>query len=209
MKIIIADDHAMFRDGIREILLKTFFVQEVDEASSGEELLGKVLDKQYDIILLDIGLPGKRGLEVLKEIQTIRPGMKVIMLSMHSEKRYAIKALKANASGYVTKDVSSEELLKAIQKVSEGKKYISENLAEQIAESFNKQEPSLSYETLSEREMTVLLKISQGKKIKEIAEDLNVGSSTVSTYRSRILEKLNLQSDADIIRYVIDNGLVE
>ena len=131
------------------------------------------------------------------------------MLSMHSEKRYAIKALKANASGYVTKDVSSEELLKAIQKVSEGKKYISENLAEQIAESFYKEEPSLSYETLSEREMTVLLKISQGKKIKEIATELNVVSSTVSTYRSRILEKLNLQSDADIIRYAIDNGLVE
>lgn len=209
MKIIIADDHAMFRDGIREILLKTSFIQEVDEVSSGEELLGKILDKQYDIILLDIGLPGKRGLEVLKEIQTIRPGMPVIMLSMHSEKRYAVKALKANAAGYVTKDVSSDELLKAIQKVSAGKKYISENLAEEIAGSFYKEEPSLSHESLSERELTVLLKIANGKKIKEIAEDLNVGSSTVSTYRSRILEKLNLQTDADIIRYAIDNGLVE
>ena len=209
MKIIIADDHAMFRDGIREILLKTSFISEVDETSSGEELLGKILDKQYDMVLLDIGLPGKRGLEVLSEIKAIQPEMPVIMLSMHSEKRYAIKALKANASGYVTKDVSSEELLKAIQKVSEGKKYISENLAEQIAESFYKEEPSLSYETLSEREMTVLLKISQGKKIKEIAAELNVVSSTVSTYRSRILEKLNLHSDADIIRYAIDKGLVE
>lgn len=209
MKIIIADDHAMFRDGIREILLKTSFVQEVDEASSGEELLGKILDKQYDIILLDIGLPGKRGLEVLKEIQTIRPGMAVIMLSMHSEKRYAVKALKANASGYVTKDVSSDELLKAIQKVSAGKKYISENLAQEIAGSFYKKETSLLYETLSEREMTVLLKIASGEKIKEIAADLNVGSSTISTYRARILEKLNLHSDVDIIRYAIDNELIE
>lgn len=209
MKIIIADDHAMFRDGIREILLKTSLVQEVDETSSGEELLGKILDKQYDMVLLDIGLLGKRGLEVLSEIQTMRPGMPVIMLSMHSEKRYAVKALKANASGYVTKDVSSEELLKAIQKVSEGKKYISENLAEEIAESFYKEEPSLAYESLSEREMTVLLKISQGKKIKEIAAELSVGSSTISTYRSRILEKLSLRSDADIIKYAIDNKLME
>jgi two-component system, NarL family, invasion response regulator UvrY len=209
MKIIIADDHAMFRDGIREILLKTSFISEVDEASSGEELLGKFLDKQYDLILLDIGLPGKRGLEILKEIQNIHPGTRVIMLSMHSEKRYAVKALKANASGYVTKDVSSEELIKAIQKVLAGKKYISENLAEEIAGSLYKKESVSPHENLSERETTVLLKIAEGKKIKEIAAELNIGSSTVSTYRARILEKLNLHSDADIIRYAIDNKLIE
>ena len=209
MKIIIADDHAMFSEGIRDILLKTSFISEVDEVSSGEELLGKILDKNFDLILLDIGLPGKRGLEVLKEIQSLRPGQKVIMLSMHSEKRYAVKALKLNASGYVTKDVSSEELLKAIQKVSAGRKYISENLAEEIAESFNKDESPLLHENLSEREMTVLLKIARGKKIKEIADELNIGSSSVSTYRKRIIEKLNLHSNADIIRYVIDNKLLE
>ena len=165
--------------------------------------------KNFDIILLDIGLPGKRGLEVLKEILSLRPGQKVIMLSMHSEKRYAVKALKLNASGYVTKDVSSEELLKAIQRVSAGRKYISENLAEEIAESFNKDESSLLHESLSERELTVLLKIARGKKIKEIADELNIGSSSVSTYRKRIIEKLNLHSNADIIRYVIENKLLE
>lgn len=209
MKIIIADDHVMFREGIRDILLKTTSISEVNEASSGEELLGAILDKEFDMILLDIGLPGKRGLEVLKEIKSIRPDLPVIMLSMHSEKRYALKALKANASGYVTKNVSSDELLKAIRKVSEGRKYISENLAEEIAVALQKEGDSLPHESLSEREMTVFLKIALGKKIKEIANELNIGSSSVSTYRTRINEKLNLQSNADIIRYAIENKLLE
>ena len=209
MKIIIADDHTMFREGISDILLKSSFISEVDEVSSGEELLGKILNKNYDIILLDIGLPGKRGLEVLKEIQSVRPGQRVIMLSMHSEKRYAVKALKSNASGYVTKDVSSDELLKAIQKVYAGRKYISQNLAEEIADSFQSEDSASPHENLSEREMTVFLKIARGKKIKEIAAELNIGSSSVSTYRTRIIEKLNLHSNADIIRYVIENKLLE
>lgn len=209
MKIIIADDHTMFREGIRDILLKSSLISEVDEVSSGEELLGEILNKGYDLVLLDIGLPGKRGLEVLKEIKSMRPGLPVIILSMHSEKRYAVKALKANASGYVTKNVSSDELLKAIQKVSTGRKYISENLAEELAGAFQKDGESLPHENLSEREMTVLLKIAGGKKIKEIADELNIGSSSISTYRTRIIEKLNLQSNADIIRYVIENKLLE
>ena len=209
MKIIIADDHAMFREGIRDILLKSSLISKVDEVSSGEELLGEILDRDFDLILLDIGLPGKRGLEVLKEIKSVRPDLPVIMLSMHSEKRYAVKALKANASGYVTKDVSSEELIKAIQKISQGRKYISQNLAEEIADSFQTDEAALPHENLSDREMTVLLKIARGKKIKDIADELNIGSSSVSTYRTRIFEKLNLQSNADIIRYVIENKLLE
>ncbi len=209
MKIIIADDHAMFREGIRDILLKTSLISEVDEVSSGEKLLGEILDKEFDLILLDIGLPGKRGLEVLSEIKSIRPEMPVIILSMHSEKRYAVKALKANASGYVTKNVSSDELLKAIQKVSEGRKYISQNIAEEIAGSFQTEESSLAHEKLSERELTVFLKIARGRKIKEIADELNIGSSSVSTYRTRIIEKLNLHSNADIIRYAIENKLLE
>ena len=209
MKIIIADDHVMFREGIRDILLKASLISEVDEVSSGEELLGEILEKEFDLILLDIGLPGKRGLEVLKEIKSMRPDLPVIILSMYSEKRYAVKALKANASGYVTKDVSSEELLKAIQKVSEGRKYISENLAEEIADSFQTEESSLPHENLSEREMTVLIKIARGKKIKDIADELNIGSSSVSTYRTRIIEKLNLHSNADIIRFAIENKLLE
>ena len=209
MKIIIADDHVMFREGIRDILLKSYLISKVDEVSSGEELLGEILNKEYDLIILDIGLPGKRGLEVLKEIKSIRPDLPVIILSMHSEKRYALKALKANASGYVTKNVSSDELLKAIQKVSTGRKYISENLAEEIAGAFQKEGESFPHESLSEREMTVFLKIARGKKIKDIASELNIGSSSVSTYRTRINEKLNLQSNADIIRYAIENKLLE
>ncbi len=209
MKIIIADDHVMFREGIRDILLKASFISEVDEVSSGEELLGEILEKEFDLTLLDIGLPGKRGLEVLKEIKSMRADLPVIILSMYSEKRYAVKALKANASGYVTKDVSSEELLKAIQKVSEGRKYISENLAEEIADSFQTEESSLPHENLSEREMTVLIKIARGKKIKDIADELNIGSSSVSTYRTRLIEKLDLHSNADIIRFAIENKLLE
>ncbi len=209
IKVIIADDHTIFREGIREILNKTSDITLAGEAVNGHELLGKITTDEYDIILLDINMPGRRGLGILKEIKSIKPSLPVLMFSMYPEKRYAFRALKLKASGYLTKESASVELVNAIRKIYSGKKYISMSLAEEIASSLGKDNEGPAHELLSEREFEVMLKISEGKRIKDIAVEMALGNTTISTYRGRILEKLSLQNDADIIRYVIENKLSE
>jgi DNA-binding NarL/FixJ family response regulator len=209
IKVIIADDHTIFREGIKEILSKTSDIVIAEEAESGSDLISKIKPGDFDVVLLDINMPGRRGLEILKEIKTLHPGLPVLILSMYPEKRYAIRALKLNASGYLTKESASYELINAIRKVHSGGKYINISLAEELASYIGKEFEKPMYETLSEREFEVMLKLAAGKKIKEIADEMLLGATTVSTYRNRILSKLSLNSDADIVRYVIENKLID
>jgi two-component system, NarL family, invasion response regulator UvrY len=207
MKVLIADDHAIVRRGVREILEEAPLGLIVDEAGSAAETLKAVRDTAYDIVLLDISFPDGSGLDILGQIRVHSPQTRILLLSMYPEEQYAQRALRLGASGYLTKDSAPNELVTAIQKVAVGGKYITQALAERLAEALSMPVEKPLHETLSSREFQVLTRLSAGKAIHEIAAELSLSPKTVSTYRSRLLEKLNLKTDADIIHYVIENHL--
>ena len=207
MKILIADDHAVLRRGVREILEDAPLGLCVEETGSAGETLKAVRDNAYDIVLLDISFPDGSGLDVLRQIRADSPQTRVLLLSMYPEAQYAQRALRLGASGYLTKDSAPDELVIAIQKVIAGGKYITQALAERLADEIGKQVEKAPHETLSDREFQVLTRLGAGKSISEIAAELSLNPKTVSTYRSRLLEKLNLKTTADIIHYVIENHL--
>ena len=207
MKILIADDHALMRRGVREILEEAPLGLLVEEASSAGEALKAAKDNTYDIVLLDIAFPDGNGLDVLQQILSYRPHTRVLLLSMYPEEQYAQRALRLGASGYLTKDSAPNELVIAIQKVAVGGKYITQALAERLADEIAGQVEQAPHETLSNREFQVLTRLGSGKSIHEIAVELSISPKTVSTYRSRLLEKLKLKTEADIIHYVIENRL--
>jgi DNA-binding NarL/FixJ family response regulator len=208
MKILIADDHAVVRRGVREILEEAPLGLAVDEAGSAGETLKAVRDNTYDIVLLDISFPDGSGLDVLRQIRTNCPSTRVLLLSMYPEEQYAQRALRLGASGYLTKDSAPDELVNAIQRVAVGGKYITQALAERLADEIGMQvEKNRPHETLSDREFQVLTRLGAGKSIHAIAAELSLSPKTVSTYRSRLLEKLKLKTTADIIHYVIENRL--
>lgn len=208
IKILIADDHAIVRKGLVQILQEEFPLAEITEVTNGGDALDVVSKTIWDVILLDISMPGRNGIEILKQIRTNGIKAPVLMLSMHSEEQYAIRALKAGASGFLSKLSATDELLIAVHKVLSGRKYITASLAEKLVDSIGKSENELIYETLSDREMQVLQLIGSGKTVSEIADEISLSVNTVSTYRSRILEKLNLNNNSEIIRYTIDNNLI-
>lgn len=208
IKVMIADDHPIFREGLKKIISKTHDITVSDEASSGDELLKKIKENNYDVIILDISIPDKSGLEILKYLQSTRQKSSVLILSMHPEDLYAIRALKAGASGYLTKGGEPEELLTAIRKVSNGGRYISSILAEKLANDLIINSGQPSHEKLSDREYQIMTMLASGKSTKEIAGDLFLSLPTISTYRSRILQKMNLKNNAEIIHYAIKNNLV-
>jgi two-component system, NarL family, invasion response regulator UvrY len=203
-----ADDHAIVRKGLRQILNEGSSPCQVDEASSGQEVLKKVYDGAFDILVLDISLPDRNGLELVREIKSVRPKLPILMLSVHPEEQYAIRALKAGVSGYLNKESAPEQLVQAIERIVAGGRYISPTLAETLAANVGGDGEGLPHEALSDREFTVLLRIGAGKSVSEIADELGLSVKTVSTYRARILEKMNMNSNADLIRYVIDHRLV-
>jgi len=209
IRVIITDDHPVVRQGIRQILEddrdQRFGV--IDEASDSAGLLEKILHNEYDVILLDISLPGRSGLDILPDIKKRSPGAKVIMLSMYPEEQYALKALKTGASGYLTKSSAPEELISAVFRVSSGERYITAGLAELITHNFFEGAVDHPHDNLSARELEVIKLLASGHKLNRIAELLIVSPKTVSTYRSRILEKLRLKTTSEIIRYAIDNNL--
>lgn len=207
LRVLIADDHAIVRKGLQQIVKEQAPFIEVDEASDGQEVLDKVFASNWDCLVLDISMPGRTGLDILSEVRHSRPSLPVLILSMHPEDQYAIRVLKAGAAGYMTKDTALDELVGAIQRVVEGGKYVSPSLAEKLALGLSGGLEKLPHQTLSDREYTVLLMIGQGKSVGEIGDELGLSVKTISTYRSRILEKLNMKSNADLIRYVIDNNL--
>lgn len=207
MKFLIADDHAIVRKGLVELLHEEYPDAAITEVSNSNDALNEARKGLLDIILLDISMPGRNGVETLKQMRSEGIKVPILMLSMHTEDQYALRVLKAGASGFVNKESANVELLSAVSKVLSGRKYITAALAEKLAENVGSSIDKLPHELLSDREMQVLLLISSGKPVSEIANELSLSVNTISTYRSRILEKLCLQNNAEITRYSIDNGL--
>jgi two-component system invasion response regulator UvrY len=209
IRILVVDDHAIVREGLKQILADVTDLSVREEAANGQEALEKIRSGEFDCVLLDISMPGRSGLEVLKEIKAERPRLPVLILSMHAEEQYAIRALKAGASGYLTKSSAPDELIGAIRKVSCGRKYVSASLAEKLAGELDSDATKPSHETLSDREYQVMLMLASGKAVKEIADELCLSVKTISTYRSRVMEKMNLKKNAELTLYAIQNHLVE
>lgn len=208
IRILIADDHTIVREGIRQCLSDATDIYIADEASSGKETLHKALTNDYDVILLDITMPDINGLDILKQLKTQKPKLKALVLTIHPEELYAMRVLRAGAAGYITKGSAPQELITAIRKVSSGGKYISLTLAEKLACEIGNDIEKPLYQTLSDREYEILLMIAVGKKLSNIAEELSLSIKTVSTYRSRILRKLNLKSNAELAIYALSNQLI-
>jgi two-component system invasion response regulator UvrY len=209
IKIIIADDHSIVREGLKQIIAETSDMMVYDEACDGNELLKKVLLSKYDVVVLDITMPGTNVLDVLKQIKRQLPTTQVLVLSMHPEEQYATRVLKAGASGYLNKESAPSELVRAIRKVSQGRKYISPSFAENLAETLLTNHDQPVHAGLSDREYQVLCMIASGETVKHIAENLGLSEKTISTYRSRILQKMGMKNNAEIIHYAIKNMLVQ
>ena len=208
IRVLIADDHTIVREGLKQILTETEDIVPVDEAGDGQEVLKKVAKGKLDLVLLDISMPGMNGLDVLKQLKISNPGLSVLILSMYPEEQYAVRLLKAGAAGYLTKDNASDELIAAIRKVSSGRKYISPSLAERLATILETGPEKLPHETLSDREHQTFIQIASGKTVKQIAEKLSLSIKTVSTYRTRVMRKMNMKTNVELMRYAIKNNLV-
>jgi DNA-binding NarL/FixJ family response regulator len=209
IKILIADDHAIVRKGLKHILSETSDLVVAGETGDGREVINKVYKNDYDVVLLDIAMPGRGGLEVLEELRQKKPDLPVLILSMHSEEQYAVRALRTGAAGYLTKESAPEELIKAIRKVSRGGKYVTASLAERLASAIGIDVEKPPHETLSNREYQVLCMIASGKTAKQISEELSLSVKTISTYRCRILNKMNMKNNAELTYYAIQNLLVK
>ena len=208
IRVLIVDDHAIIRRGLRALLSDDFRGAAFGEASDARQALEQLRQKEWDVALLDITLPGKGGLDLLKELKTGWPKLPVLVLSGHSEDQFAIRMLKAGAGGYLTKESAPEELAKAIRKIMAGGRYVSPALAEKLALRVGKDFTGTPHETLSDREYEVMSRIALGKTVTEIAEELSLSAKTISTYRARILEKLGVKNSAEIVQYAILNGLM-
>lgn len=209
IQILIADDHAVVRRGLRQIVEETSDIKVAAEASNAREVLVELRARHFDVLVLDITMPGRSGLDILKEIIQERPKLPVLVLSMHSEDQFATRVLKSGAAGYLPKESAPDELVKAIRKVQAGGKYISSAQAEKLVHSFSAHSDHPPHEALSNREYEVLRLIASGKTVTEIGEQIKLSVKTVSTYRTRILEKMNMQTNAQLTHYAIKNHLVE
>lgn len=209
LRVVVADDHPVVLKGLKDIILESFVNATVDEASTGYELIQKVHNDEYDLVLLDISLPDIHGLEVLKEIKRRRPSLPVVIISMYPEEDYAVRAIKAGARGYVTKRTASDELVEAVRKILSGKRYISQDFAQKMLLDFESDAEEPAHKGLSTRELQVMSRIGKGKATKEIAEELHVSANTVRTYRTRILGKTGLKGTSELIHYALTHGLTE
>jgi DNA-binding NarL/FixJ family response regulator len=209
MRILIADDHPIFRAGVKEILLKEKDVESIGEADTGHRVLELARKQRWDVVLLDLTMPGKDGLEALQELRRERPALPILVLSAHPEDQLALRLLRSGAAGYLTKDKAPEVLLTAIRKVLRGEKYISESLAEKIALDTVSGATESLHETLSQREYQVMIMLAAGKTAKEIAKQLFLSIRTVSTYRARVLEKMKMKTNAELIRYALQKKIVD
>src|SRR5262245_21924057 len=209
MRILITDDHAVVRKGLRQILADEFKKAIFAEAGTAREALDRIRKENWDVVVLDITMPGRSGLEALKEVREARPKLPVLVLSMHPEDQFAVRVLKAGASGYMTKESAPEELVGAIKKIVAGGRYVSTALAEKMASYLAIDTPRPPHERLSDREFVVLRMIASGKTVSQIAAELSLSVKTVSTYRTRILEKMAMASNAELTHYAIKNQLVE
>jgi len=209
IRVLISDDHAILRSGLKEILTRELPGVVCGEAENAREVLDQVERESWDLVLLDVSMPGPSGIEVLRDLQRLRPKLPVLVLSMHPEDQYGRRVLKAGAAGYMNKDVAPNELIKAIQKVLSGGRYVSPALAEKLATGLADKSERPAHEALSDREFEVLRMIASGKTVSEIAETLHLSVTTVSTYRARILEKMDLTTTAELMHYGLRNHLVD
>jgi DNA-binding NarL/FixJ family response regulator len=208
MKILIADDHTLIREGLRKILVEALPFAEVHDVADSADLFKKAISEKWDIIISDISMPGYSGIEILKQIKDQVPNTPVLMLSMHTPEQYAVRAIKAGASGYLTKESAPNELVKAVQQILSGRKYITSEVAEVLAGSLEQKDHRAPHEQLSDREFEVFKMIVMGKSISEIGEILSLNVNTISTYRARIMDKMKLHTNADLVKYAIQNNLV-
>ena len=208
INVLIADDHTVVRQGLKQILSDDPQLTVVGEAADGNEVLTALETLSVDALVLDITMPGRNGLDVLKEVKRKRPTLPVLVLSMHPEDQFAIRILRAGAAGYITKESAPEELVGALRKVCSGGKYVSPQLAERLAVLIGDETTRPPHEKLSDREFEVLRMLALGKTVTEVAEELLLSVKTVSTYRSRVLEKMKMTSNADLTRYALQNGLI-
>lgn len=209
LKILLGDDHAIVRRGLRQVLTEEFGQVAIGEAGSGHAVVDAVREQEWDVVVLDINLPDKNGVEVLKEVKGLRPSILVVMLSMHPEEQYAMRTLKAGAAGYLTKESAPEELITAIRKVLRGGKYVSASLAERLASELAAGTEAALHQKLSDREYQVLLGIARGNTVTETAEVLSLSVKTISTYRARLLKKMKLQTTVELVRYALAHRLVD
>jgi two-component system invasion response regulator UvrY len=209
IRALLADDHRLVREGLKQLLSEAPGIVVAAEAANSQEVMEKVRTEEIDVVLLDISMPGRSGLEVLKELKRIRPNLPVLMVTMYPEKEYAVRALKTGAAGYLTKSCAPDELITAVRRVTSGGRYVSPSVAEVLAVELQEGVEKPRHELLSNRELQVMLMIARGKTVGEIAVDMCLSAKTVSTYRARILEKLRLSNNAEITRYAIKEGLVE
>lgn len=207
-RVLLADDHAIIRDGVKQILADTDDLVVVGEAANGAAVLKMVAEQQFDVLVLDISMPGKNGLELLKLIRHDRPRLPILIFSMHQEEQYALRALHAGASGYLTKESDGEVLIAAIRKVAGGGVHVSDKVAEMLARERMPTSDDLPHARLSDREFQIFEKIIAGARLTDIAAELNLSIKTVSTHKSRILQKMNMTSDTDLVRYAISRGLL-
>lgn len=209
IKVTIVDDHSIVRLGLTKILREEPDIDVVGEAEDYKSLLESIKKNQPDVVILDISLPGKNGLEIVKELKQTYPQIKSLMLSMHPEERFSVRAIKAGASGYVTKESAADELVSAIRKVYSGGKFITQIVAEMLADTFDQEYDKPAHERLSDREFQILRMITSGKKTKDIAQELFLSPATVATYRTRILDKMQLKSNVELTNYVLRHNLIE
>jgi two-component system invasion response regulator UvrY len=209
MKILIADDHAVVRQGLKQILADEYRRATFGEASNAQEAIDRVDADNWDVVILDVTMPGRSGLEALREIRKTKPRLPILVLSMHPEDQFAMRVLKCGASGYMTKESAPGELVGAVKKVITGGRYVSPGLAEKMAAHLNTDFQVTPHERLSNREFLVLRLIASGKTVSQIADELSLSVKTISTYRTRILEKMVMQSNAELTHYAIQNKLIE
>jgi two-component system, NarL family, invasion response regulator UvrY len=208
-RILIADDHTLFREGLKHIMAEYPELVVADEASNGREVLDKIWNNDYDMVLLDITMPGMTGLEALKQLKNEKPKLPVLVLSMHPEEQYAVRVIRAGASGYLRKESAPDELITAIRQISQGRKYITPSLAEKLAFEVEADSEKAPHDILSDREYQVLRMIAEGKTVKYIAKELSLSAKTVSTYRARIMEKMKMKTNAELMHYVMKHRLVD
>jgi DNA-binding NarL/FixJ family response regulator len=209
IRIVIADDHTIVRDGLKQLLLAANDMEVIDTASDGHQALEKVRSLDFDVLLCDLSMPGKSGIELIKQAKSEKPKLRILVLSMHEEKQYAIRAIKAGASGYLTKDSATTQLVSALRKVASGGAFISAEVAEQLALGAMPQAEGPPHASLSDREYQVFSQLANGQSVSEIAEQLNLSVKTVSTHKARLMQKLGLANSAELVRYAISHGLLD
>mgnify|MGYP001032102530 FL=1 len=207
--VVIADDHPLIRGGIRKIIEQEIDIELMAEFENAHDLIHQLQSDQCDVLILDLSLPDRNGLDVLQHIHTMWPSIKVLILSMHPEERYALRAYRKGASGYINKNQTSEILIKAIRKVYAGGRYVSESFAERLATEYDTDAPDVLHKKLTGREFQLLVMIAQGLSVRQISQTLSLSTNTIYTLRGRLLQKMNMSSNADLIRYALDHDLVD